>query len=69
MTSNIRVSRTASRFHVSRTASHVLSALMLIASAVAAREELKDARRKSVRLTLRDGARTRDVVVRLRDLV
>ena len=58
-----------SNTRVSRTASHVLSTLMLIASAVAAREELKDARRKSVRLTLRDGARTRDVVVRLRDLV
>ena len=36
---------------------------------LAAREELKDARRKSVRLTLQDGARTRVVVVTLRDLV
>ena len=36
---------------------------------VEARSELKDARRKSVRLTVEDGARTREVVVRLRDLV
>ena len=36
---------------------------------VEARSELKDARRKSVRLTVEDGARTRVVVVRLRDLV
>jgi hypothetical protein len=36
---------------------------------IATREGLKDARRKSVRLTLRTGAATRDVVLRLRDLV
>ncbi|HZT57559.1 MAG TPA: aspartyl protease family protein [Pyrinomonadaceae bacterium] len=36
---------------------------------IAAREELKDAARKSVRLTVQDGERTRDVVVTLRDLV
>ncbi|HST50951.1 MAG TPA: aspartyl protease family protein [Pyrinomonadaceae bacterium] len=34
-----------------------------------AREELKDASRKNVRLTLQDGTRTREVVVTLRDLV
>ena len=36
---------------------------------IAARNELKDARRKSVRLTVQDGAGTREVVVKLRDLV
>jgi membrane-associated protease RseP (regulator of RpoE activity) len=36
---------------------------------IAAREELKDARRRSVRLTVQDGNRTRDVVVTLRNLV
>jgi PDZ domain/Aspartyl protease len=36
---------------------------------IEARTELKDARRKSVRLTVQDGARTREVVVKLRDLV
>jgi membrane-associated protease RseP (regulator of RpoE activity) len=33
------------------------------------RDGLKDARRKSVRLTVQSGTRTREVVVRLRDLV
>jgi len=36
---------------------------------IATREGLKDARRKSVRLTVQSGATTREVVVRLRDLV
>jgi hypothetical protein len=36
---------------------------------IAARNELKDARRKSVRLTVQDGAGLREVVVKLRDLV
>lgn len=36
---------------------------------IEARTELKDSRRKSVRLTVEDGARTREVVVKLRDLV
>jgi Aspartyl protease/PDZ domain len=36
---------------------------------IAARDELKDARRKTVRLTLSDGARLREVVIKLRDLV
>lgn len=36
---------------------------------IEARSELKDARRRSVRLTVEDGARTREVVVQLRDLV
>jgi hypothetical protein len=36
---------------------------------IATRDELKDARRKSVRLTVRTGTTTRDVVVKLRDLV
>jgi hypothetical protein len=36
---------------------------------IAARNELKDARRKSVRLTVQDAAGTREVVIKLRDLV
>lgn len=36
---------------------------------IATREGLKDARRRSVRLTIQSGATTREVVVRLRDLV
>ncbi len=36
---------------------------------IATRESLKDARRKSVRLTVQSGATTREVIVRLRDLV
>jgi hypothetical protein len=36
---------------------------------IEARSELKDARRKSVRLTVQDGAGTREVVIKLRDLV
>jgi len=36
---------------------------------IAARDELKDARRKSVRLTVRDNAGTREVVIKLRDLI
>ncbi|HEV7891150.1 MAG TPA: aspartyl protease family protein [Pyrinomonadaceae bacterium] len=36
---------------------------------IAARNELKDARRKSVRLTVQDNTGTREVVVKLRDLV
>ncbi|HJQ33894.1 MAG TPA: PDZ domain-containing protein [Pyrinomonadaceae bacterium] len=36
---------------------------------IATRDELKDARRRSVRLTVQTGATTREVVVRLRDLV
>ena len=36
---------------------------------IAARNELKDSRRKTVRLTVQDGAGLRDVVVKLRDLV
>jgi hypothetical protein len=36
---------------------------------IATREGLKDARRKSVRLTVQSGATTREVVVRLRDLI
>jgi hypothetical protein len=36
---------------------------------IEARSELKDARCKSVRLIVQDGARTREVVVKLRDLV
>jgi hypothetical protein len=36
---------------------------------IATREGLKDARRKSVRLTVQSGAATREVVLRLRDLV
>lgn len=36
---------------------------------IATRNELKDARRKSVRLTVQDNAGTREVVVKLRDLV
>jgi hypothetical protein len=36
---------------------------------IAARNELKDARRKSVRLTVQDSSGTREVVVKLRDLV
>jgi len=36
---------------------------------IAAREELKDASRKNVRLTLQDGSRTRDVVINLSNLV
>ncbi len=36
---------------------------------VATRDSLKDARRRGVRLKVQTGATTRDVVVRLRDLV
>ncbi len=36
---------------------------------IAARNELKDARRKTVRLTVQDNTGTREVVVKLRDLV
>lgn len=36
---------------------------------IAARNELKDARRKSVRLTVQDDTGTREVAVRLRDLI
>lgn len=36
---------------------------------IAARDELKDARRKTVRLTVRDAAGAREVVIKLRDLV
>jgi C-terminal processing protease CtpA/Prc len=36
---------------------------------IAARDELKDARRKSVRLTVQDDAGTREVVIKLRDLI
>jgi len=43
--------------------------LLLQAALIEARSELKDARRKSVRLTVQDGERTREVVVKLRDLV
>jgi C-terminal processing protease CtpA/Prc len=36
---------------------------------IAARDELKEARRKTVRLTVQDGDGMREVVIKLRDLV
>jgi hypothetical protein len=44
---------------------HVVESLRLIA----ARDELKDALRKTVRLTVRDASGAREVVIKLRDLV